>query len=137
MSYQALALLPPHSSCSLDDVARSLEQRFTAVVSSHGEPRLIATTHTIILAWSDWSLRVTLADAPHVLLESQEMADLFAAGRSDRELIARCQRRIEVAADSDPQMDHFNDYIFVLDVLERIPHVILFDPSAGTFYEAV
>jgi hypothetical protein len=31
----------------------------------------------------------------------------------------------------DPAMEHFNDFIFALQVMEEFAGVILFDPQAG------
>jgi hypothetical protein len=46
--------------------------------------------------------------------------------------IAICNRRIATHADDDPNMDYFNDYIFVLEALESFDGLILFDPVAGS-----
>lgn len=133
ISYQVLALLPPHVNASFCEVAASLELKFRPLSPRWQIPDIVIGTDHIKLAWSNWSLRLFFAVAPHVLIESKEIAAAKATHRADRDIIASCDRRIEITSDPDPKMDHFNDYIFVLEVLERIPGVVLFDPYARTF----
>lgn len=69
----------------------------------------------------EWTCCVYLSSEPHVLVESQEMAELFAATRPEQEEIATCKRRFEVIG--NPNMDYFNDYLFVLQALESFSGV--------------
>lgn len=114
-------------------MAASLELKFRPLSPRWQIPDIVIGIDHIKLAWSNWSLRLLFAVASHVLIESKEIAAGVATHRANRDIIASCNRRIEITSAPDPKMDHFNDYIFVLEVLERIPGVVLFDPYAGTF----
>ena len=86
---------------------------------------------SISVQGSNCEFRLHLADEPFVAEESQGMAEYFAeCPRSPK--IAKCKRRVEITcADPDPDMAHFNDYLFVLHALEEFRGVILFDPRSG------
>ncbi len=81
--------------------------------------------------WDNWSLSAYLSAEPFVAEESQEMA-----ARHDDEppwdQIGRCKRRIELWSDDDPEMAHFNTYLFVLaEIRQRFPGAILVDGDGG------
>ena len=73
---------------------------------------------------------------PYVLEESQEIATRFGKNRPDKDMIAKCNRRITTASNPDPNMDYFNDYVLVLQVFEKIPNSYIFDNQAGHVYKS-
>jgi hypothetical protein len=70
---------------------------------------------------------------PHVLEESKEIAEQFAAAHPSRVAIGKAACRFELTSDDDPEMDHLNDMIFICQAAEAIGHVYIFDPQAGEF----
>lgn len=84
--------------------------------------------------WEEWALFLAYSEASYILQESQEIARKYASLRSDGETIARCGSRIELWSDPDPEMQHFNDYINVLEQIEAaFPTAILFDAANEVF----
>ena len=120
--YHAYALLLPDSDCSLVAAAEKLAARFPGFTVEQADRQ-------VRLAQGDWEMRLTLDDGPEVLEDSLRIADHI--GGADEELgIARCHRRVDVASDiPDPEMDHFNDYLQVIEVLQSFQGVIAVDPS--------
>ncbi len=55
-SYRALALLPPHATASIPEVADSLELNFQPSSVRFPIPDIRIKTDHIELTWSDWSL---------------------------------------------------------------------------------
>ena len=47
--------------------------------------------------------------------------------------IASCKERIELSGKSDPAMDYFNDYCFVVEAIESLGEVYIFDPESAVF----
>jgi hypothetical protein len=137
MAYELIALLTDGSDLDLERLTHLLRERFAsvpgAVVRLEEYPRI--ESQYVAVRWGDWSFRLSYEDKPHVREESQEIAEAYGGSRPDRGLIAGCRRRISMVADDDPGMDHFNDYCFIVQRLEKQPGVILFDPQAQDFID--
>jgi hypothetical protein len=88
----------------------------------------------IVVREDGWPFTVYYATVPHVLAESHEMAQSHAAGRPDEEFIATCDRRFEVSWIPDPQMKHFNTWLFVTHKVEALVNGVTLD-AAGTLDE--
>jgi hypothetical protein len=135
MSYSIIAPFKSAEKAALTALYAAMGQRFrteaSVKVTLETDPS-ISERH-VQVSWDDWSLRVYSEFEPHVLLESREIAELYGAGRSDQSEIASCANRVTIDSDDDPGMDHYNDYVFVLEVLEQLGAIALFDPVAETF----
>jgi hypothetical protein len=82
-----------------------------------------------MLSSEDWEIHLTLEDGPAVLEESIRIAEQI-SGAEDELGIRACNRRIEVASDvPDPKMEHFDDYLKVIEVLQTFRGVVLVDPE--------
>ena len=120
--YHAYGLLLPSSDFTLAGAAQKLGARFPGFTIDTGDGQLR-------LARDDWEIHLKLEEGPEVLEDSVRIADHI--GGADEELgIAKCNRRVDLASDvADPEMDHFNDYLQVLEVLQTFKGVILVDPN--------
>lgn len=120
--YHAYGLLTPDSDFTLAAAAKKLVARFPGFEVAHNDRQ-------IKLARDDWEMYLTLQEGPEVLEESIQIADHI--GGADEELgIAKCNRRVDVVTDvPDPEMDHFNDYLMVIEELQSFKGVIAVDPS--------
>ncbi|MEM8675023.1 MAG: hypothetical protein AAGF83_14280 [Cyanobacteria bacterium P01_G01_bin.67] len=63
----------------------------------------------------------------YVLLESQDIAQSF----PQYPKIKKCDRRLEVSSDDDSRMEYFNDYVFILELIEQLGIVFLYEPQTG------
>ncbi|WP_119072222.1 hypothetical protein [Aggregatilinea lenta] len=129
MSYRTMVLIPDQQELTFSDLASKLQSRF---VRMNDIDITLEGAHRLILHHGEWSLAVEWEAAPEVAVESADIARLFASEVADRAVIASCSTRITIAAQFDPTMRYFNDYVFVLEVLEAIPGLFLFDPEEGT-----
>src|SRR5262245_22600963 len=120
--YHAQGLLLPTSDFTLDAAAKKLAGVFPKLKQE-------LTGQRLSLSSDDWEIHLTLQVGPEVLQDSMRIADHI--GGADEELgIAKCGRRVDVATDyPDPEMDHFNDYLKVIEVLQSFQGVIAVDPS--------
>ncbi|WZP00593.1 hypothetical protein EP7_002241 [Isosphaeraceae bacterium EP7] len=137
MAYELIALLTEEADITIGRLAQLLRNDFPpdlgAVVELEESPP--GESRQLEVRWGDWSFCVSYEDQPHVQEESREIAEAFAGSRPDRDLIAGCRRRISLAADDDPGMDHFNDYCFIQQRLGEQKGVILFDPRVPELIE--
>ena len=65
--------------------------------------------------------------------ESKEMAERFAKERDDADEIASANCRFEVSSDDDRSMEHFNDFVFLMEAAEKAGGVYLFDRASSAF----
>ena len=119
--YRAFGLLQAASDLTLDEVAVRLRAKFPdySVSLNAGQ---------VTVAKGDWEIELRLNVEPIVLVESAELAEKI-AGTIDGTEIAACARRVEVWSDTpDPMMEHFNEFLFVVEVLQSFRGVIAVDP---------
>ena len=139
MSYEAFVLLP-NSNFTLERAAKLLEVRF----ASRPDLKVTLKKNVTVKADDRWQLKVQLNLEPHVIEESIELAQSLAAGRcatAAPELLERAKNaklesfpaRFEISSSRDPNMDHFNDYLFVLEALGALEGSVAFDPSTNMF----
>jgi hypothetical protein len=119
--YTAFGLLTPDSDFTMTEAAKRLSAKFPSFTVERD-------ADTIVVSRADWEIHLTLNESPTVLDESREIAGHI-GGTDDAKDIAACTRRVEVASDiPDQGMDHFNDYLFVVEVLQSFKGVIAVDP---------
>jgi hypothetical protein len=139
LSYEAMILLP-HARFSLQDAQKLLEARFA------GDDDLsVRSGKRLEVKSSDgWALRLSYHAEPSVLEESAEIAQDLRDGKltgAAPELLERAMQakletfpaRFELSCKPDPNMDHFNDYLFVLEALQALEGSVAFDHSSGMF----
>lgn len=130
--YRLMVLLSDETTLTVESLADRLKKRFAydlnVTVVVEGEK-----ADLLLVQWGDWSFHLGYESEPHVVIESEEIADHYAASHPEQKKIAACKRRLSMSGDDDPNMDHFNDYLFVMEILESFPGVYLFDPQDGAF----
>lgn len=131
MAYQAFVLLPSDSDASIEEVRRILEDYYSDderdVTFNETENKLTVTID------DEWDLYIDRNSKPHVIRESQEMAEMFAAQRPDKDEIASSGVRLEISTDDDDDMDYFNDYVEILEQLESFPGAKLWEGAQSAF----
>jgi hypothetical protein len=131
--YEGLVLIDPDSAISPEDLARELRRFYAGDAEAPFDIAVFGGEVT--LRWPDFVFVAGFSAEPHVREESAELAEQFAARHPDRERIARCAERFELSGDSDPELLHFNDSLFVGEALRRLGRVYRFDPLTEAFLE--
>jgi hypothetical protein len=117
-------LIPSSSALTFETVQHLFESRLTKTAWS---PKLFVSPKLIRLTWDDWSMRIYWEDADHVELEYRERAAQSGVDPAISEMLRTCDRRITTAGDPDPEMDHLNDCIYVLETLNKLNDVLRVD----------
>jgi hypothetical protein len=131
--YRSLVLVDPASDIASAQLGDEL-RRFHA--GRDRAPRHVdVSDQTVTLRWAGYALTAVRESAPHVLIESQEIAGSFAGHHPARDRIARCAVRFALSGGPDPDMAWFNDFLFVGEALARLGTVYRFDPDAAEFLE--
>ncbi len=76
----------------------------------------------------------TLNKEDWVQEESKDIAETFGKNRTDYNRISNSQKRIEFYGEEDFNMDYFNDYLLILENIQREMHVTIFDTDNGKFF---
>ena len=129
--YETLMLIDPETSITDDVIYAAISK--ACLISGGSSPTVSCRGSTFQIAWPGFSIELGRSDLPHVLEESQEIAQEFASGKPQQNRIAQCRERIELAGDDDPAMDHFNDYCSVVEAIESLGIVYTFDQGTGEF----
>lgn len=129
MGYSLIVLLPGTEPVSLPWLAERVTKRFASEpgVRVAVEATNLHSFEHLAVAWGEWEIRITKEEAETVLEESREIAGSIGSHRADRDRIAGCRRRFSLSSDDDPEMDRFNDYLFIVEILEKIPGAILIE----------
>jgi hypothetical protein len=124
--YRAYGLLQAASDFTLDEAVTRLKSRFP-------DFSVERSGNQITVLKNDWEIFLVENADPAVLTESAELAEKI-AGVEDGTEIAACARRVEVSSDiPDPTMEHFNDFLIVIEVLQSFRGVIAIDPKEPAF----
>jgi hypothetical protein len=122
--YTAYGLLQPNTNFSLPEVVSRLAAKFPDTVVTHDD-------NWISLTKGDWQIQLSMVEGPQVESESEGFASKIAGLEpSEAAAIASCVQRIEIRSDvPDPYMEHFNDFLSVIEVLKSFNGVIVIDPK--------
>jgi hypothetical protein len=143
MSYNAFILLPSVASVSPEGVLNRIQDFYRALCREGQPPARFENRHgEVTLIIEGWSLRVILDHGEHVIEEAAEIVEDLEAGRltaSEPRLLDQAKAiglgsytaRLDISSDDDPNMDYFNDYIFVIEALNAIPGAVAFDHRHG------
>lgn len=126
-----LFLIPAASPRSLKEFSKAIGAILTKTNPKSKVTRSIRG-NSLTLRVDKFPFFIGYSDAPHVLQESKEFAELF--GPPEKRVdIATASSRFELRAGHDPNMDHFNDMIFICQAAESMGPIYLFDPLSKEF----
>jgi hypothetical protein len=131
--YRSLVLVDPASDVSSEQLCDELRRFYAG--KDRAPDSIDLSDQTVTLRWAGYALLAVRESAPHVLVESQEIADSNARQHPARERIARCTVRFFLSGGRDPAMARFNDYLFVGEALARLGTVYRFEPDTMQFLE--
>ena len=101
--------------------------------SPHDSPGYAITRNgeQITIARGDWEIEVALVAGPQILTESVGITDKLAGLEpAEAESLATRDRHVEVWSDTpDPFMEHFNDYLVVVEVIKTFSGLVAVDPN--------
>jgi hypothetical protein len=130
--YKQLFLVPAESNPSLKKLKDAIRSRFAAL---NPPQKVVASLKgdSLTVTIDEFRFFIGFSCAPHVLLESREIAERFAVQHPARDAIAAVACRFELNSGNDPNMDHFNDMVFICQAVESLGPVYIFNPRAKEF----
>lgn len=123
--YTAYGLLSKSTDFTLDAAVKKLQQKFpAAAVALEGG--------VVNLSGSDWDFHLQL-NAGNLAAEHEELA-IKLGGVENNPEVAASAKRVEIWSDTnDPFLEHFNDFLQVIEVLQTFKGLIAIDPKEPAF----
>jgi len=117
---------------SLADLRHELEKKFTHDARLHFrlDVNPFGTDEHLVLDWSNWAMSVFWDEGVEVLSDSEYIANTTGASSAEGR-----SRRIRVAFDCDPSGKFTNEAIYMVEWLQSIRDVIVFDPNSEEILE--
>ncbi|MFM8272872.1 MAG: hypothetical protein ACKODX_11130 [Gemmata sp.] len=122
--YSAFGLLKPGSDFTLDDAQRRVAAKFPgSAVAREGD--------RITVSKGDWWIALAVATGEYVREETEGLlGHLAGVEPAEADAFAASDRRVEVWTDvPDPFMEHFNDYLAMVEVLQSFSGLLAIDPK--------
>ncbi len=122
--YRAYGLLRPESDFTIDQAQARLTAKFPGFAVTRD-------TNQIVVSKGEWWIALALVSGPEIKMEIEGLVGHLAGLEpAEAVILAESDRRIEVWTDvSDPFMEHFNDYLFVVEVLKSFSGLLAVDPK--------
>jgi hypothetical protein len=112
-TYSAVAFITDESDFTIPTAAERLASR----PSLSGVRVQVVSERELHLLFDDWRLRIAIEDGDYVPEEAREIAEAN-PGYEHATDVARCTRMASIwSEDSDPDMDHFDDYLRTVEAL--------------------
>ncbi len=122
--YRAMGLLRSGSDFTLEAVQTRLATKLPAASVERDGDR-------VLVRRGEWWIAVAVVCGPYVLTETEGLLGNLAGIEPDEARdLATSDRRVEVWTDvPDPFMEHFNDYLYVIEVLKSFTGLVAVDPK--------
>jgi|SRR5579883_1492547 len=122
--YRAFGLLRPASNFTLEEAQARLSAKLPGfTVAREG--------NQITVSKDDWWIALAVTSGPDIQMETEGiMGHLAGIEPAEAEQYVASDRRVEVWTDvSDPFMEHFADYLTVVEVLKSFDGLLAVDPK--------
>jgi hypothetical protein len=123
--YRAIGLLQPNADFTMEGAFARLQARFPGyTVTQSGA--------TVTVAKGDWWIAVALVTGSQLRDETEWLVGKLAGLEPvEANSFVTSERRVEVWTDvPDPFMEHFNDFLSVVEVLKGFHGILVVDPKA-------
>ncbi len=133
-SYQHFLLLK-NDSYRLKELEKSVSN-FYAKRPDGPKVYLANEARLVIEFTKEFCFHFWLDDRSYVVpAESKEIAEQYVSNKKNRDVIAAAKTRIEFWGDGDPNGDYFNEHLFLLSELVKLPDFYIFNFKQGVFYD--
>jgi len=122
--YRACGLIKSDTNFSLDAALPLLQAKYPGYTVTRAGEQITVTK-------GNWSIALAVVSGPDVRDETQGIADKIAGlEQAETESYVATGRRVEAWSDDpDPFMEHFNDYLGMVEVLKSFSGLLAIDPK--------
>jgi hypothetical protein len=122
--YRAFGLLRNDTDFTIPEAQARLTAKFPGfAVTRDG--------NQVVVSQGDWWIALALTSGPEIQMETEGFVSRLAGVEAEEaEALVASDRRVEVWTDvSDPFMEHFDDYLKVVEVLKSFTGLLAIDPK--------
>jgi hypothetical protein len=122
--YRVVGLLRPDTDFTLDAAESRLREQFPDFTITRNADQIVVSS-------GGWWIAMALTSGPEVATETQGLVERLAGVEpAEADALIASGRRIEVWTDiPDPFMEHFNDYLKIVEVLKSFTGLLAVDPK--------
>ena len=125
--YSYSVYIQPDSDADLDVLKANLEAFYS---NDDIQPQITLVKNQLSLSFGDYNFYIALANEPQVMEEAAQIAADHKKDWNeepfDQKKLRTCNRRFELWADDDEDMDYMNDSLFILQHIESFQGVTIF-----------
>ena len=135
MSYMHFIFQKEKSEDLIGKIGNILESMYSQ--DSKNKAEVIVSKDRVSLKFADYQFTYAYIGEDWVQEESRDIADTFGKNRKDQSILRDSKSRIEFYGDDDFDMNYFNDYLLMLERIQRQLPVIIFDTENGHFFDEI
>lgn len=125
--YVYLAFVPNTSEASVENLFSLLKEYYQ---KSNPAAQVILEDQTIYVRFKNYEFKIDLNEEEYVKEEAEELSTIrhedYQQRDLNKELLRTYTRRFELGAPVDPNMDYFNDSLYIVETIEKIEGAIIF-----------
>lgn len=126
--YKYSIYIQPDSNADIDVLKTNLELFYS---EAEVQPVISQADNQLTVTFDDYNFYIALSNDKHVKEEAAEIAAEYETDWNeepfDQDKLKSCNRRFELWADDDEDMDYFNDSLFILETIESFNGVTIFN----------
>ena len=135
MSYMHFIFWKERTEDPIKEIGNILESMYGR--NPKAEAAVILSKERVNVKVNEYMFTYVFIAEDWVLEESRDIADSFGRKRKDHLIIKESRSRIEFYGDDDYDMNYFNDYLLMLEKIQRELPVIIFDAENGKFFDEI
>jgi hypothetical protein len=130
--YETSILIHPSTPVTRDELLNSISQFYGK--SKGVAPQIAARgTSGIRIQFPGFGFSIVKDGASHVIEEAKEISTRYGTATGKQHRISDCNTRFDVQGDDDPDMDYFNDYLYIIEAAQKLGEAYAFDNASATF----
>jgi hypothetical protein len=130
--YETSILIHPSTPVTRDELLNSISQFYGK--SKGVAPQIAARgTSGIRIQFPGFGFSIVKDGASHVIEEAKEISTRYGTATGKQHRISDCNTRFDVQGDDDPDMEYFNDYLYIIEAAQKLGEAYAFDNASATF----
>lgn len=100
------------------------------------KPEIITSQKHLYIQFKNYQFRFIFIDEDWIIEESKEIANSFCKSHpKKKQILANSRTRIEFYGEDDPEMEFFNEHLFIFEHINNNPKFLIFNYPQGNWFE--
>ena len=133
---QIVAFLTSENCPDFETFEKELQESAPDATFEHEEHPWDPNSRGYFLRWDKWWINLFYEVHDQVILKAQKVAEECKDESFDKEEISKATKQIRMYAKEEAEPDHLNEYINIMDFLERIPGAVMYNRDKKELYKS-